>query len=46
LPADRVGDPEIKIQLLFGGEKMVDEALKLQAVFLAARPQKTSARTF
>jgi hypothetical protein len=45
-----VEDPAIKIQLLPGGEKMVNEALwqalKLQAVLLAARPHKTSTRTF
>jgi hypothetical protein len=40
-----VEDPDIKIQLLLGGEKTINEALrqalKLQAVFLAARPRKT-----
>jgi hypothetical protein len=39
--ADGVEDPAIKIQLLVGGEKMVNEALRqaleLQAVLLAAR---------
>jgi hypothetical protein len=42
---DGVEDPDIKIQLLLGGEKTVNEALgqalELQAVFLAARPRKT-----
>jgi hypothetical protein len=41
--ADGVEDPDVKIQLLLG-EKTVNEALtqalELQAVFLAARPQK------
>jgi hypothetical protein len=40
-----VADPDVKIQLLVGGEKTVNEALRqaleLQAVFLAARPRKT-----
>jgi hypothetical protein len=40
-----VEDPDVKIQLLVGGEKAVNEALRqaleLQAVFLAARPRKT-----
>jgi hypothetical protein len=48
--ADGVEDATIKIQLLMGGEKMVNEALgqalELQAVLLAARPHKTSARIF
>jgi hypothetical protein len=39
---DRVEDPDIKIKLLLGGEKMVNEvhrqALELQAVLLVARP--------
>jgi hypothetical protein len=43
-------DPDIKIQLPVRGEKIVSEAfrqtLKLQAMFLAARPWKTNARTF
>jgi hypothetical protein len=43
--ADGLEDTDIKIQLLLGGEKTVNEALRqaleLQAVFLAARPQKT-----
>jgi hypothetical protein len=42
---DGVEDPDIKIQLLLGGEKTVNKALRqafeLQAVFLAARPWKT-----
>jgi hypothetical protein len=42
---DGVEDPDIKIQLLLGGENSVNEALRqaleLQAVFLAARPRKT-----
>jgi hypothetical protein len=48
--ADAVEDPAIKIQLLLGGEKMVNEALRqtveLQAMLLDARPIKTSSRTF
>jgi hypothetical protein len=40
-----VEDPDVKIQLLVGGEKTVNEALRqaleLQAVFLAARLRKT-----
>jgi hypothetical protein len=48
--ADGVQDPDIKIQLLLGGEKTLNEALRqameLQDVLLAARPHKTSARTF
>jgi hypothetical protein len=47
---DGVEDTDIKIKLLLGGENTVNEALRqaleLQAVFLAARPHKTSARTF
>jgi hypothetical protein len=47
---DGVGDADIKIKLLLGEEKTVNEALRqaleLQAVFLAARPQKTSVNTF
>jgi hypothetical protein len=42
--ADRVEDSTIKIQLLLGGEKTVNEALrlalKLQAMLLASRPPK------
>jgi hypothetical protein len=38
---DGIGDTDIKIKLLLGGEKTVNEALRqaleLQAVFLAAR---------
>jgi hypothetical protein len=45
-----VGDPEIKIQLLLGGEKTVNEALRqaleLQAIFVAARPHKNSTKTY
>jgi hypothetical protein len=48
--ADGVQDPDIKIKLLLGGEKTVNEALRkaleLQAVLIAARPPKTSSRTF
>jgi hypothetical protein len=44
-----VADPDIKIQLLLGGEKKVNEAvrqaLELQAVLVAARPQKNYAKT-
>jgi hypothetical protein len=47
---DGVEEPDIKIQLLLGGEKTVGEALwqalELQAVLLVARPHKTSAGTF
>jgi hypothetical protein len=47
---DGVEDTSIKIKLLLGGEKTVNEALRqaleLQAVFLAARLQKTIANTF
>jgi hypothetical protein len=47
---DGVEHRAIKIKLLVGGDKTVNEALRqaleLQAVLLAARPQKTSARTF
>jgi hypothetical protein len=42
--AYRVADPDIKIQLLLGGGKMVNEALRqaleLQAVLIAAKPEK------
>jgi hypothetical protein len=45
-----VEDPDIKIQLLLGGKKTVDEALRqaleLQALLLAARPHKTRTKTF
>jgi hypothetical protein len=48
--ADGVEDHEIKVALLIGGEKTVNEALRqafeLQAVFLAARSYKTSTKTF
>jgi hypothetical protein len=48
--ADSVEDPTIKIQLLLGGEQMVNEdlrqGLELQAVLLASRPHKMSARKF
>jgi hypothetical protein len=48
--ADRVEDLSIKIQLLLGGEKTVNEALRqaieLQAMLLACSPQKTCTRTF
>lgn len=41
---DMVEEPNIKIHLHLGGEKIVNkalrQALKLQAVFLAARSQK------
>jgi hypothetical protein len=43
--ADGVKDPAIKIQLMLGGEKTVNEALRqdieLQAVLLAAKPHRT-----
>jgi hypothetical protein len=46
--ADGVEDPAIKIQLLLGGEKTVNEALRqaleLQAVLLAARKKKGKKR--
>jgi hypothetical protein len=48
--ADGVQHTAIKIQLLLVGEKKVNQALEqareLQAVLLAARPQKTTATTF
>jgi hypothetical protein len=44
--ADGVEDPDIKIQLLLGGKKTLRQALELNAVFLAAKPQKTSASVF
>jgi hypothetical protein len=48
--AYRVEDLDIKIRLQLGGENMVNEALRhvleLQAVLLAARPHKTSTKTF
>jgi hypothetical protein len=44
-----VVDPNIKIQLLLGGEKTVNkvlrQALELQAVLVAAKPQKNYAKT-
>jgi hypothetical protein len=40
-----IEDPDIKIKLLLGGEETVNGALR-QAVLLAARPPKTSFRTF
>jgi hypothetical protein len=47
--ADGVEDQDIKISLLIGGEKTVNEALRqaleLEAVFLAARLHKTSTKT-
>jgi hypothetical protein len=47
---DGVEDPNIKIRLFLRGKKTVNEALRqtleLNAVFLEAKPQKTSARTF
>jgi hypothetical protein len=45
---DRVEGPDIKIQLLLGGEKVSKaflQALKLQAVLLVPRPREKSART-
>jgi hypothetical protein len=48
--ADSIEDLAVKIQLLLGGEKKVNEALQqaleLQAVLLAPRPHKMRARTF
>jgi hypothetical protein len=48
--ADGVEDHKIKVALLIGGEKTVNEAfrqaLELQAVFLATRSHKTSTNTF
>jgi hypothetical protein len=50
--ADGVADADIKMQLLLGGEETVNvnealrQALELQAVSLAARPQNGNARTF
>jgi hypothetical protein len=43
--ADGIEDTDIKVQLLLGGKKTEEEALK-QAVLLATKPRKTSARTF
>jgi hypothetical protein len=47
---DGVEDPDIKMQLLLGGEKTVKEALRqaleLQAVLQAARPHRTRTQTF
>jgi hypothetical protein len=48
--ADGIEDSTLKIQLLLGGEKMVNEALRqaleLQAVLLAATPPKARPRKF
>jgi hypothetical protein len=48
--ADGLGDTVIKIQLLLGGERMVNaalrQALELQAVILSVKPHKTSTITF
>jgi hypothetical protein len=48
--ADAVQDPDIKVQLLLEGQETVIEAfrqvLELQAILLAAKPRKTSPRTF
>jgi hypothetical protein len=48
--ANGVEYPTIKMRLLLGQEKTVNKALRqaleLQAVLLAARPPKTSARAF
>jgi hypothetical protein len=45
-----VQDPDIKIQLLLGGEKAVKKALRqaleLQAVLVAARPHKNNIKTY
>jgi hypothetical protein len=45
-----VKDPDIKIQLLLGGEKTVNEALgqalELQAVLVAARPHQNNTNTY
>jgi hypothetical protein len=45
-----VKDPDIKIQLLLGGEKTVNEALgqalELQAVLVAARPAQNNTATY
>jgi hypothetical protein len=62
LPEDHIGreagkafaygvqDPDIKIQLLLGGEKTVNEALRqaleLQAVLVAARPHKNNTKIY
>jgi hypothetical protein len=47
---DGLEDPNIKISLLIGGEKMVNkalrQALKLQAVHQDARPHKMGTKTF
>jgi hypothetical protein len=46
----RVQDPDIKIQLLLGGEKTVNEALRqaleLQAILVATRPHKNNTKTY
>jgi hypothetical protein len=48
--AYRVEDPNIKIELLLGGENTINEALRqaleLQAVLVAARPHKNSTKTY
>lgn len=48
--ASEVEDHEVKVVLLIGREKTVNEALRqmleLQAIFLAARSHKTSTKTF
>jgi hypothetical protein len=45
-----VQDPDIKIQLLLGGKKMVSEALRkaleLHAVMVAARPHQNTPKTY
>jgi hypothetical protein len=45
-----IRDADIKIQLLLGGEKMVNEALRqaleLQALLVAVRPYKNNAKTY
>jgi hypothetical protein len=47
---DEIEDPDIKIKLLLGGEKTVNEALRqaleLQAVLLVARSHNSSTMTF
>jgi hypothetical protein len=48
--ADGVKDPFIKMQLLLGGEKTVNEALRqalaLEGLLLSVRPHKASIKTF
>jgi hypothetical protein len=48
--AYEVQDPDINIQLLLGGEKTVNEALRqaleLQAVLVATRPYKNYTKTY